>query len=278
MHEIAYDAVGLIVRLDTLQGEIQTAKEVLSSFEKGVREQGAVQLFPNINALKCRLALYEGDKKQTEGWLLEAPDEEKEFCILERYRYLTKVRCYLAAGEYLKAQSLLEKLRYYAEKCQRTYIRMEVNLLSTITKHRTGGAWKEEFITALKEAESYQFLRLVSEEGAAVQELFTAAGKTFLEKEISDKKWLSRLMEETGKVSVRYPVYLKGQLAKAPDFCEAALSVLRLQAEGKSYGQIAEKLSIKEATVKYHARENYRKLGVSGKADAVLAARNLGVL
>lgn len=276
--EIAFAAVGLIVRLDTLQGEIQTAKEVLSSFEKGVREQGAVQLLPNINALKCRLALYEGDKKQTEGWLLEAPDEEKEFCILERYRYLTKVRCYLAAGEYLKAQSLLEKLRYYAEKCQRTYIRMEVNLLSAITKHRTGGAWKEEFLTALKEAESYQFLRLVSEEGAAVQELFTAAGKTFLEKEISDKKWLSRLMEETGKVSVRYPVYLKGQLAKAPDFCEAALSVLRLQAEGKSYGQIAEKLSIKEATVKYHARENYRKLGVSGKADAVLAARNLGVL
>lgn len=35
---------------------------------------------------------------------------------------------------------------------------------------------------------------------------------------------------------------------------------------------------MKEATVKYHARENYRKLGVSGKADAVLAARNLGIL
>ena len=79
-------------------------------------------------------------------------------------------------------------------------------------------------------------------------------------------------------MAVRYPVYLKGQLAKAPDFCEAALCVLRLQAEGKSYGQIAEELSIKEATVKYHAKENYRKLGVSGKTDAVLAARNLGIL
>ena len=85
-------------------------------------------------------------------------------------------------------------------------------------------------------------------------------------------------MEETGKVAVRYPVYLKGQLAKAPDFCEAALSVLRLQAEGKSVGKIAQELSMKEATVKYHAKENYRKLGVSGKADAVLAARNLGIL
>lgn len=53
---------------------------------------------------------------------------------------------------------------------------------------------------------------------------------------------------------------------------------LRLQAEGKRYGQIAGELSIRETTVKYHAKENYRKLGVSGKADAVLAARNLGIL
>ena len=278
MMEIAFAAVGLQVRLDTLQGEIQTAAEVLSSFEKSVREQGALQLLPNIAALKCRLALYKGDREATLAWMGQAPDEDREFCLLERYRYLTKVRCYLSLGEYLKAQALLEKLRYYAEKCKRTYIRMEVRLLSAIARYRTGGAWKEEFLSALKEACDYQFLRLVSEEGAAAQELFAAAGKNFLEKEIADKPWLSRLMEETGKVAVRYPVYLKGQLAKTPDFCEAALSVLRLQAEGKSMGRIAQELSMKEATVKYHAKENYRKLGVSGKADAVLAARNLGIL
>ena len=278
MIEIAFAAVGLQVRLDTLQGEIQTAAEVLASFEKGVREQGAVQLLPNIGALKCRLALYQGDKEAVSAWMAQAPDEDREFCVMERYRYLTKVRCYLSIGEYLKAQALLEKLRYYTEKCRRTYVRMEVCLLSAIAKYRTGGAWKEEFLSALKEACGYRFIRLISEEGAAVQELFVAAGKSFLEKEIPDKEWLSRLMGETGKVAVRYPVYLKGQLAKAPDFCEAALSVLRLQAEGKSVGKIAQELSMKEATVKYHAKENYRKLGVSGKADAVLAARNLGIL
>ena len=278
MTEIAFAAVGLQVRLDTLQGEIQTAAEVLASFEKGVREQGAVQLLPNIGALKCRLALYQGDKEAVSAWMAQAPDEDREFCVMERYRYLTKVRCYLSIGEYLKAQALLEKLRYYTEKCRRTYVRMEVCLLSAIAKYRTGGAWKEEFLSALKEACGYRFIRLISEEGAAVQELFVAAGKSFLEKEIPDKEWLSRLMGETGKVAVRYPVYLKGQLAKAPDFCEAALSVLRLQAEGKSVGKIAQELSMKEATVKYHAKENYRKLGVSGKADAVLAARNLGIL
>lgn len=276
--ELAFAAVGLQVRLDTLQGQIQTAGEVLASFEKSVIEQGAVQLLPNIAALRCRLALYRGDREAVLAWMGQAPDEDREFCILERYRYLTKVRCFLSLGEYLKAQALLEKLRYYAEKCGRTYIRMEVRLLSAIAKYRTGGEWKEEFFPALKEACGYHFIRLVSEEGAAVQELFAAAGKSLLEKEVMDKAWLSRLMEETGKAAVRYPAYLKGRLAKAPDFCEAALSILRLQAEGKSASQIAGELSMKEATVKYHVKENYRKLGVCGKADAVLTARDLGIL
>ncbi len=276
--ELAFAAVGLQVRLDTLQGQIQTAGEVLASFEKSVIEQGAVQLLPNIAALRCRLALYRGDREAVLAWMGQAPDEDREFCILNRYRYLTKVRCYLSLGEYLKAQALLEKLRYYAEKCGRTYIRMEVRLLSAIAKYRTGGEWKEEFFPALKEACGYHFIRLVSEEGAAVQELFVAAGKSLLEKEVMDKAWLSRLMEETGKAAVRYPAYLKGRLAKAPDFCEAALSILRLQAEGKSASQIAGELSMKEATVKYHVKENYRKLGVCGKADAVLTARDLGIL
>lgn len=277
MTEIAFAAVGLQVRLDTLQGQIQTAGEVLASFEKSVMGQGAVQLLPNIAALRCRLALYQGDREAVLAWMGQAPDEDREFCILERYRYLTKVRCYLSLGEYLKAQALLEKLRYYAEKCRRIYIRMEVCLLSAIAKYRLGGEWKGEFFSALKEACGYHFIRLVSEEGGAVQELFSA-GRSLLEKEVPDKAWLSRLMEETGKVAVRYPAYLKGRLAKAPDFCEAALSILRLQAEGKSASQIAVELSMKEATVKYHVKENYRKLGVCGKADAVLTARDLGIL
>ena len=179
MIEIAFAAVGLQVRLDILQGEIQTAAEVLASFEKGVRGQGAVQLLPNIGALRCRLALYQGDKEAVSAWMAQAPDEDREFCVMERYRYLTKVRCYLSIGEYLKAQALLEKLRYYTEKCRRTYVRMEVCLLSAIAKYRTGGAWKEEFLSALKEACGYRFIRLISEEGRRCRSCLWRRGRAF---------------------------------------------------------------------------------------------------
>ena len=66
-------------------------------------------------------------------------------------------------------------------------------------------------------------------------------------------------------MAVRYPAYLKRQLSATLDFSENALAILRLQAEGLSVTKIAQRLSMKSETVKYHISENYRKLGVSGK-------------
>ena len=276
--EIAFAAVGVRVRLALLQGDSPAARELLASFEQSVRENRAVQLLPNIQALRCRLALYEGDMDMVERWMKTAPDEDREFCVLERYRYLTKVRCYLANGEYTKAQALLEKLRYYAEQTGRPYVRMETGLLSAITKERVGGPWQEELATVLKEAERYRFLRLITEEGAAVWPLFQREKKALQEAGTLNKDWLRRLLAEAEEVARRYPLYLKKRAAVAADFKGVALTILRLQADGLSVNRIAQRLDLKPDNVKYHIKENYRKLNVDNKTDALLAARSLGIL
>ena len=76
----------------------------------------------------------------------------------------------------------------------------------------------------------------------------------------------------------RYPLYLKKRTAALSDFSETALTILRLQADGLSLNQIAKRLEMKPFSVSYHIQENYRKLNVSRKADALLAARSLGLL
>ena len=276
--EIAFAAVGIRVRLALLQGDSPAARELLASFEQSVKENRAVQLLPNIQALRCRLALYEGDMDMVERWMKTAPDEDREFCSLERYRYLAKVRCYLANGEYTKAQALLEKLRYYAEQTGRPYVRMETGLLSAITKERVGGPWQEELATVLKEAERYRFLRLITEEGAAVWPLFQREKKALQEAGTLNKDWLRRLLAEAEEVARRYPLYLKKRAAVAADFKGVALTILRLQADGLSLNQIAQRLDMKPFSVSYHIQENYRKLNVSRKADALIAARSLGIL
>ena len=276
--EIAFAAVGVRVRLAVFQGDIQAARELLDAFEQSVRENRAVQLLPNIQALRCRLALYEGDLDSAESWMKTAPAEDKEFCSLERYRYLTKVRCYLANGEYLMAQSLLEKLRYYGEQTDRPYIHMEVELLSAVTKERAGGPWQEELAAVLREAELFRFLRFISEEGAAVWSLLQQEKKSLMEARTLDRDWLCRLLDEAGEMARRYPLYLKKRAASTADFHDTALKILRLQADGLSVNQIARELKMKPDNVRYHIKENYRKLNVSSKADAVLAARSLGLL
>ena len=276
--EIAFAAVGVRIRLAMLKGERQAARELLASFEQAAREKRAFQLLPNIQALKCRMELWEGNLDGVERWMKTAPDEDVEFCSLERYRYLTKARCYLANGEYMKAQALLEKLRYYAEQTNRPYVRMETGLLSAITKERAGGPWQDELAAVLREAESYRFLRLITEEGAAVWPLLQREKKAMQSAGTLDKDWLRRMLDEAAEVSRRYPLYLKKRAAASTDFGGTALTILRLQADGLSVNRIAQRLELKPDNVKYHIKENYRKLSADNKADALLAARSLGLI
>ena len=76
----------------------------------------------------------------------------------------------------------------------------------------------------------------------------------------------------------RYPGYLSPRNAAREDFSSTALEILRLQSEGLSATLIAERLGMKVDNVRYHIRENYRKLGAGGKAEAIAAARGLGLI
>jgi DNA-binding NarL/FixJ family response regulator len=53
--------------------------------------------------------------------------------------------------------------------------------------------------------------------------------------------------------------------------------VLELIAQGRSNDQIAESLFLERGTVRNHASNIFRKLQVSGRAEAIVAARNAGL-
>jgi DNA-binding CsgD family transcriptional regulator len=56
------------------------------------------------------------------------------------------------------------------------------------------------------------------------------------------------------------------------------IEVLRLMADGLTYPQIAAQLVVDEETVRSHAKGVLRKLGQSSRAEAVVAARRVGLL
>ena len=84
--------------------------------------------------------------------------------------------------------------------------------------------------------------------------------------------------------SVARPQPISPSAASGPSRCRhprltrRELEVLRLMADGLTYGQIAEALVLDKETVRSHTKSVLRKLGQSSREAAVLTARRMGLL
>ncbi len=271
--EQVFVAVGILVWLSVLNGYAEDAQDILESFRQRA-EKEVPQLLPNLRAFSCRVAFYQGKIPQILAWMEESPDENKEFCSLERFRYLTKIRAYIQFGRYDKAYGLLQKMLYYAEKQKRNYIAIESMLLLAVVKYRMKqSGWELLLQECIERAEEYRFVRVFSREGGAILKLLKEGDCTW-----QDEGYRSQVFRECRKMESQYPAYLKKKTEGDIVLSDNALNILRLQAEGYRVDEIAEFLHITSSTVKYHSKETYRKLGVSGKASAVNEAKNRGLI
>lgn len=280
--EMEFVAVSLLVRMNCMGGRCDDAIAILGAFREKAAERGAERLLPNIDALSCWITLLTGDILTAEKWMEQAPDEAKDFFVMWRLLYLVKVRCYIASGEYLRAASLCQKLISYASRYQRTLVKIEADLLmSVICCRQDNEQWQEYLADALRTAGDYRFVHCICREGSAIlpllQKVMKDPGFADLKSSLPED-WLSRVLIETEKFARRYPTYLQGENAQKTDFSQKDIDVLVLQAKGYSVSQIAAALDMKAETVRYHIKQNYRKLQVSSKSEAVLAARDIGLI
>ncbi len=267
--EQVFVAVGILAQLSVMNNHMEDAMENLEGFRTSAAAE-APQLLTSIDTLRTRFLLYSGRSAEVADWMERAPDEAAEFCTLERYRYITKVRVYLSTGRREKALNLLLQLLLYAEKRQRTYLQTEAGILLAITQFRMGEKkWQESLQHAVTQAEGYHFVRILTREGAALWELLKAGDFTW-----QDADFKRQVFKECEQMAQLYPVYLSEKQEGNVSLTDKALKILRLQAEGLSVEQIAYHLGLSKAGVKYYNRETYKKLGVSGKAAAITEARN----
>lgn len=271
--EMVFVAVGILVWQSVLNGHGEDARDILEGFGRKVKQDSA-RIQPALSALGCRIYLYQGKSSQVLEWMEEAPDENEDFCSLERFSYLTKIRCYIQFGKYDRAYGLLQRMLYYAKQQKRNYIAMESTLLLAITRYRMGEKdWESLLQECIARAEEYHFVRIFSREGGAVLKLFRAGDFQW-----KDESYRKQVISECERMERYYPAYLKEKKAGKIVLSENALNILRLQAEGYRTDQIAELLDITVNTVKYHNKETYRKFNVSSKAAAVSEAKNRGLI
>ncbi|MCI2049844.1 MAG: LuxR C-terminal-related transcriptional regulator [Lachnospiraceae bacterium] len=271
--ENLFSAVAILCRLFILKHQPDDALDTLDSFAAKA-EKEAPQLMPNIETFRLRLMMYEGAADEAERWLSTAPDETRDFCTLERYRYMHKARVLLLLGKQEKAALLLQEMIQYGEKRNRVYLVMEAQILLAVTQHRRKDPrWRDTLQKAVTRAESYHFVRILTMEGAAVWELLRTGEIAF-----NDTAYRDQVMKECGKMAEMYPAFLAGRQTDGVVLSDKALEILQLQSEGRSVAQIAERLYLSQAGVKYYNQETYRKLGVNSKAAAISEAKNRGLI
>lgn len=282
--EQCFVADGILAWLYILTGKAVEAHELMERFYQKAEGEQADRLYDNIKTFIARCDLYTGDKAAVSEWLDKAPDEELGFSIYDRFHYMTKIRVYLLNGRNEQAYSLLMKCGYYAQVMKRTYISIEVELLTAITEYRMGkDKWKDTLNEALLKAEEYHFVRIVSREGAAIRPLLNeiewkpSEAENDAKRTKYNREFWKQILDETEKMARYYPSYMRAGYEQVI-LSETMLKILKLQAEGMSKMKIAEELNMTASNVKYHTQQMYKRLGVSNKAEAVMEAGKRGLI
>jgi len=260
-------------------GKADQAVQDVTAFRARMEGAGQKQLLPNLDALLCRFALLTGGEYVHRWFTEEAPDES-DFFIMERYRYFTKIQCYLQRGDCLATLALLGRLLDHFDKYDRTLDKIEALALLAVCRYRMeADDWREHLNAALELAKKYGYVRVFAHLGAALLPLLRAWAPPEKWTKPEQSSYLARVQKGVSAFAALYPDYLAPAGAVSiQSLTRKELEVLRLMCLGKSGGEIREILAISDNTLKTHSRRLFQKLGVNSRAEAVAAAQKLHLI
>lgn len=270
--------VALTVELYVLlmNGQATAAGPVIDNLRSHIIANGMEAYLANIDAMEAWAAMYDGDHTKVVRWLREgAPDEYKEFCMLDLFRYMVKLRAYLIQGKHLAVTSLAGRLSPLLEKGNRYMDMCELQLLWAMSDHADGREQEalDHMSICLALAQEYRFDRLIADEGQKARELLQ-----MYRRYRGDSVYLERLLGLTQRTAELYPQYLNSHLMQLPSLTETEMRVLRLLAACLTNAEIGQRTGTAIDTVKQHCRHIFAKLNVKNRQQAVQKANEIGLL
>ena len=272
--DIEFALIGLLVRLRIDQGEADRAMEHLEALRERFQRPDCHRFLPNLDALMCRTAMYQGNDEAVDTWYREkAPKDLLKLRVMLRYQYMTRAMVEIVYGKYQEALLILAPLRPYFKAAHRVMDGIYLDLLTAICRFRAGdGDWQTSLCAALDTCRDYQFIRPVSQYGAAILPLLEKGGWT------ADPAFLDRLIAAARKQAAQYPDFLRFRGDLPEPLSPAELNVLRLLCHHKSNAEIGELLGIKLPTVKTYVSAVLRKLNVKNRGAVKDAALKLHLI
>jgi len=271
--EMEFVLTALLVRTLLTAGNVGKAKELLLRFRAEIAERRVSWLLPNIDAMRCRLSLLD-ESTFAAVWYAELAPGEGTFFGMERYRYLTKVRCYIKHREHHAALLLLGRMLDFTRQYNRPLDMLETLILISICRYRMENEdWREHFAAALEVGAKYGYVAAFTREGAAMLPLLERYNHRSVQPDYWEKL-LSGAVVQAGY----YSEYLQPLDSLLTRLTQTETMILRLISQDKSNEEICALLNIKLPTTKTHVRNLFKKLKVSSRAEAQRAAKRLGLI
>ena len=273
---LLFAALHLQSKILFAQGKNITPGSYIKNIKSYVKKNGEAEFSYNIDAAAVMSSFYAGDFNCISKWIKrKAPDEYADFNMLDTFRYLVKMRCYIIAKEYSAVIALAEKLRPILIDGKRHMDLCEISLFVAISLWRMDKKELalEELSRAMKSIKRFKYYRLLADEGEAILPILIE----YINKTGADS-FLKKLLATTRDVAIKYPFYLKAVYKNAQSFTQQEIDILLLLEQGKTREEIAELFLLSENTVKYHLKRIYAKLDAGTATQAVWQACIIGII
>ena len=221
-----------------------------------------------ITISRARLALACGDPEGAQRWLQNLSNSPGRLEFVRDMERAAQARIWLATGNYAAARKLLNEWQAVAQKGGRYGRLLEAQLLSALSDWQRGhhASAQKSIGRVLAQAAPEGYINLFVEEGEPMFALLTAFSQLAPP---SSLPYLQKLL-------AAFPVQalMPASMPILTDtLSERELEILRLLAEGQSYREIAQALTLAYSTVQSYIRGLYRKLGAHSGREAVARAR-----
>ncbi|MDR0293530.1 MAG: LuxR C-terminal-related transcriptional regulator [Oscillospiraceae bacterium] len=281
--EIRFGTYMHLVAVYLAMGKKADFEETLEQAGRFVNED-AQFLRPNFLAFTARVRIWNGDPDAAREWLDHYFVTES--ATLEPYRlyqYFTTARAYAALWELEKAKDLAARLRQMGKDFRRPQDAAEAGVLlaAVLWAEDSKDEAQRMLETVLSEMQPLAFIRLIADEGAAVLPVLKkVSGKTERPDYRGglDPVYVNNVYIAAYAVSRQRKGIMADHEKNTIKLSRQQKKIVELLAKGYKRESIIEKTGLSLNTVKSHTRIAYEKLGVGNAADAVMKARELGLV
>jgi len=249
--------------------------------------QSSAQFFTaNLEAYKVKLALIDCDKSAARSWLDNdyAVDAERiELYLL--FQQFTTARAHMALGDEKNARRYLMVLQDFGQNLNRVCDYCEATVLLAALDWAVGNKKEAAAMLelALEKLQHYGYTRIVIDEGASVlpilRRIALRTGKQGYSGKLKHEFINECMLSAYAFAKMHKGItanYIKQQ--KPVKLSKQQTQIITLLSKGYTNAMIMEKTGLKITTIKTHTSLAYQKLDVKSAMDAVLKARELGLV